>query len=392
GERAKAIGIWTAVGGLGIGIGPVLGGWLVDNIGWSSVFWLHIPVLAIALIGMIFVPESRDERNLGLDLPGAFLSTTGLIALVYGIIQGPEAGWSSPEIIAVFVLAVTLLTAFAIVETKSDAPMLPLRFFRQKDFTGAVVTLGLIIFGMLVTFFFLTQYFQIVQGRSAFEAGLLIIPASVGMMLGAPLSGALVKRIGPRYLVLAMAGAMITGVMLLTGVEVNSSTLSVIIPLGIFGFGAGLGMPALTDTVMAAVPEADAGVGSAVNDVSRELGGALGIATIGSFVSSFYRSNVNDALAGTVPDEIVELAGESIGVAVVAAANLPEEMAASVVSAANQAFIDAMNTGFLISAAVLATAIVIAFTLIPRHMRTEQAEREQVVGDFAAAISEPAVD
>ena len=389
GERAKAIGIWTAVGGLGIGLGPVLGGWLVDNIGWSSVFWLHIPVLAAALIGMIFVPESRDERDLGLDLPGALLSTTGLIALVYGIIQGPEAGWSSPEILVAFGLAVTLLTGFAVVEARSEAPMLPLRFFRQRDFTGAVLTLGLIIFGMLVTFFFLTQYFQIVQGRSAFEAGLLIIPASVGMILGAPLSGVLVKKIGPRYLVLAMAGAMITGVLLLTGVEIDSSTLSIIIPLGIFGFGAGLGMPALTDTVMAAVPEADAGVGSAVNDVSRELGGALGIATIGSFVSSFYRSNVSDALVGTVPNEVVELVGESVGVATVVAASLPEEVGATVIAAANQAFIDAMNTGFRISAAVLVSAIVIAFTLIPRQMRAEQATEERTVEDPAGAVPEP---
>ncbi len=391
GERAKAIGIWTAVGGLGIGLGPVLGGWLVDNIGWSSVFWLHVPILAGALIGMIFVPESRDERDLGLDVPGAVLSTTGLIALVYGIIQGPEAGWSSPEILIAFGLAVTLLTAFAIVETRSEAPMLPLKFFRQKDFTGAVFTLGLIIFGMLVTFFFLTQYFQIVQGRSAFAAGLLIIPASVGMIMGAPLSGVLVKRIGPRYLVLAMAGAMITGVLLLTGVEVDSSTLSIVIPLGIFGFGAGLGMPALTDTVMAAVPEADAGVGSAVNDVSRELGGALGIATIGSFVSSFYRSNVSDALAGAVPDEVVELAGESVGVASVVAASLPEEVGATVIAAANEAFIDAMNTGFRISAAVLVSAVVIAFTLIPRNMRAEQAAEERTIDDSSGLIPEPSV-
>ncbi len=391
GERAKAIGIWTAVGALGVGIGPVLGGWLVDNIGWSSVFWLHIPILGLALIGMLFVPESKDERNLGLDVPGALLVTTGLIALVYGIIQGPAAGWSSTEIVVAFGLAVALLTAFVIVEVKSDAPMLPLRFFRQKDFTGAVVTLGLIFFGMLVTFFFLTQYFQIVQGRSAFGAGLLIIPVSVGMMLGAPLSGVLVKRIGPRYLVLAMAGAMITGVLLLTGVEVDSSTLSVIIPLTIFGFGAGLGLPALTDTVMAAVPETDAGVGSAVNDFSRELGAALGIATIGSFVSSLYRSNINDALAGTLPDEIVDLAGESIGVATVAAASLPEDVGATVVSAANQAFIDAMSTGFWLSALVLATAVVIAFTLIPRHMRKEQATEEPELGDPGDEISEPAM-
>ncbi len=150
-------------------------------------------------------------------------------------------------------------------------------------------------------------------------------------------------------------------------------------------------MPALTDTVMAAVPEADAGVGSAVNDFSRELGAALGIATIGSFVSSLYHSNINDALAGTLPDEIVDLAGESIGVATVAAANLPVELGATVVSAANQAFVDAMSTGFWISAAVLATAVVVAFTLIPRHMRTEQATQEPAVDDSGDAISEPAM-
>ena len=377
GERARAIGIWTAVGALGIGIGPVLGGWLVDNIGWSAVFWLHIPVLAIALAGMRFVPESRDERALRLDIPGAILGTSGLIALVYGIIQGPEAGWSSVEIVGSFALAVVLLTAFAIVERRSSAPMLPLQFFKQKDFTGAVLTLGMIIFGMLVTFFFLTQFFQIVQGRSAFQAGLLIIPASVGMMMGAPLSGMLVKKIGPRYLVLAMAGAMITGLVLLGGIEIDSSTLSIIIPLGIFGFGAGLGMPALTDTVMAAVPESDAGIGSAVNDVSRELGGALGIATIGSVVSSIYRSNVTDRLSGVLPDELVELAGEGVGVASAVAGDLPAEVGATLLAQTNAAFVDAMNTGFTISAVILAGAVMIAVTLIPRKMRTEQATAEE---------------
>jgi len=253
------------------------------------------------------------------------------------------------------------------------------------------LALGLIIFGMLVTFFFLTQYFQIVQGRSAFAAGLLIIPASVGMMMGAPLSGVLVKKIGPRYLVLSMAIAMITGVLLLTGVDVDSSTLSVIIPLGIFGFGAGLGMPALTDTVMAAVPEEDAGIGSAVNDVSRELGGALGIATIGSFVSSFYRSNIEGSLTGLVPDDVVDLAGEGIGVASIAAANLPADVGATVMSAANDAFIDAMTVGFQISAVILVSAIVIAFTLIPRRMRAEQATNDGLsVEESGGPVTEPA--
>ena len=136
-ERAKAIGIWTAVGALGIGIGPALGGYLVDTMSWSAVFWLHIPVVALALVGMAIVPESKDERNLGLDIPGAILGTTGLIAFIYGIIQGPEAGWTSLEILGSFGIAAALLGAFVRVELRSDHPMLPLKFFRQKDFTGA---------------------------------------------------------------------------------------------------------------------------------------------------------------------------------------------------------------------------------------------------------------
>lgn len=374
GERARAIAIWTAVGGLGLAIGPVLGGYLVDNFGWSAVFWLHVPVVSLALAGMVVVPESRDERKLGLDVPGAVLGTGGVMALVYGIIQGPEAGWTSAEILASFGLATALLAAFAVVERRSAAPMLPLRFFRHKDFTGAVLTIGLLIFAMLATFFSLTQYFQIVQGRTAFEAGLLIVPASVALIFAAPASGQVMKRIGPRNLVLAMAGAMIAAMLMLSGLAVGSSTASVIIPLLIFGFGAGLGLPALTDTVMAAVPEEDAGVGSAVNDLSRELGGARGIAIIGSVVSGLYRSNIDAALTGAVPVDVVDLARQSVGVAAISARNLPAETAATVLNAANSAFVEAMTAGFRISAVVLAMVVVIAFTLIPRRMRVVQAQ------------------
>ena len=376
--------IWTAVGALGVGVGPALGGYLVDNISWSAVFWLHVPVIAVALAGMLVVPESRDGRNLGLDVPGGILGTVGLMTLVYGIIQGPEAGWSSLEILGAFGAAAVLLAGFAYVELRSDHPMLPLRFFRQKDFAGAVLTIGVILFGMLVTFFFLTQFFQIVQGRSALAAGVLIIPASVAMMFGAPLSGKLMHTIGPRYLVLAMAAAMVTGVLLLSTVGVDSSSLSVIVPLSIFGFGAGLGMPALTDTVMAAVPEADAGIGSAVNDVSRELGGALGVAAVGSIVSSLYPRNVADALDGVVPDGIAELAGESVGVANAAAASLPPESAAAVVAAANDAFVGAMVAGFRVSAVILVAAVVVALAFIPKKMRDKQAAIED--GAPVAAI------
>ncbi|GMQ98714.1 MAG: MFS transporter [Acidimicrobiia bacterium] len=376
GERAKAIGIWTAVGALGIGLGPVLGGYLVDQFSWSAVFVIHIPIILAALAGLLIVPESRDERGLKLDIPGAILGTTGIISLVFGIIRGGEAGWTSPEVVAAFAIAIVVLSAFAFVEIRSDAPMLPLKFFRQKDFTGAVLVIGVIMFAMFVSFFFLTQYFQIVQGKSALQAGLLIVPTSVAMMFTAPISGKVVTTIGPRYLTLAMSAAMLTGILLLTQVTVESSVLSVILPLMIFGLGAGLGMPALTDTVMAAVPEADAGVGSAVNDVSRELGGALGIAIIGSAVSIFYRGNITESLDASFPPDVVELAREGVGVASIVARSLPENAGLALTEAANIAFVDAMTSGFALSAVVILASVVVAFTLIPRRMRATQAGLE----------------
>ena len=175
-ERAKAIGIWTGVGALAIGVGPVVGGALVDELGWNAVFWMHIPVVLLALAGLRIVPESRDGRRLGLDLPGAVLATGGLLAVVYAIIQGNEAGWTSPEIVIAFGAGIAMLAAFAFVELRARAPMLPLRFFRQRDFNGAVLVIGLIFFAIIVTFFFLTQFFQIVQGKSAFTAGLYLLP------------------------------------------------------------------------------------------------------------------------------------------------------------------------------------------------------------------------
>lgn len=383
-ERAKAIGIWTGVGGLGIGTGPAIGGYLVDEFGWSAVFLMHIPIVALALAGLLFlVPESRDSRKRRLDVPGGLLATGGLLALGYGIIQGAEAGWTSGEIVGSFVGAVALLTAFMIVELRSAEPMLPLQFFRQKDFTGGVLVIGMIFFAMFVTFFFLTQYFQLVQGRSAFEAGLLIVIPAAGMMTGAPIAGLLVKRIGPRLLLLGALTSMITGLLLFLRLEVDTSTLQIAISLFTFGLGVGTALAPLTDTVMAAVPVNDAGVGSAANDVSRELGAALGIAIVGSFVNSIYRSNVEEALSGSVPASAIEAAKEGIGGATFGSEGLPADVAAQVISSANVAFVDAITAGFIVSIGVLAVAAVITLTLLPSKMRETQAELEELTPEVA---------
>ncbi|MBV8983400.1 MAG: MFS transporter [Acidimicrobiia bacterium] len=378
GERARAIAVWTAIGGLGIGLGPVLGGYLVDAASWSAVFLLFVPLVIVALAGMVIVPESRDERGVGLDLPGAILGTAGLTALVYGIIRAGESGWANHLGLVSFGAAGALLIAFGIVEARSSAPMLPLKFFRQRDFSGAVLLIGMVLFAMFVTFFFLTQLFQLVQGRSALAAGLLIVPTSIAVTISAGVAGKLIHTVGPRLLAVAMTTGMLIGLAILTQTTESTSTLQIVTALVVFGFGAGLALPALTDTVMAAVPERDAGVGSAVNDVSRQLGGALGVAVIGSFVSNAYRNNVHRSLGGSLSADVINRVSSSIGVAKQTAHSLPLNVATTITHGANHAFVSAITRGFEVSIVVVALAFVVAVTMVPRTMRRTQMDADEL--------------
>jgi EmrB/QacA subfamily drug resistance transporter len=372
-ERAKAIVVWTAVGGLGIALGPVAGGSLIESSDWSAAFWLFVPLVLAALVGMTVVPESRDSRRVGLDVPGAILGTGGLTTLVYGIIRGGEVGWSADVVLASFAAAAALLAAFAAVEARAAAPMLPLQLLRERDLVGAVVLIGTLLFAMFVTFFFLTQYFQIVQGRSALGAGLLLVAPAMGMIVGSGMAGKLVHTVGPRALSAAMVVIVTVPLVVLTAIIDETTDAGLIFAiLGFVGLGAGLGMPAMTDTVMAAVPERDAGVGSALNDVSRQLGGALGVAIIGSVVNDAYRSNLADQ-GGDLDPAVLEAASEGIGIVSRVAATLPPDAATDLTRSANDAFIDAMARGFTVSAAVLLVGLVVALTMIPRRMRAEQA-------------------
>jgi DHA2 family multidrug resistance protein-like MFS transporter len=386
-ERPKAIAIWTAVGGIGIGLGPAVGGFLVDRWGWAAAFWIHIPIIALALIGQLAVRESRDPRHVGLDVPGAITATLGISALVFAIIQGTEAGWTSPLIITMFVLSAVLLGLFVLIETRVSEPMLPLKFFKHRDFTGSILVIGLMFFAGPATFFFLTQFFQIVQGKNPLEAGLLILPNAVAIVLASAMAPWLGARIGPKRIVMLSVAIMASAVVVLTGVSSDWTASTEILTIMLFGFGFGLGMPALTDMVMASVPVEDAGVGSAVNDVARELGSALGVAVVGTFISSIYRSNVDDRLGGQVPDDVVESAKDGIGVVAAIAPSLPGEVASFATEGANAAFVDAMNSGFWLSAAILASAIGIAAWLLPNEARTEQVERIESTEDSVRQYS-----
>jgi EmrB/QacA subfamily drug resistance transporter len=374
-ERAKAIAIWTAVSGLGVGIGPAVGGYLVEQWDYTAAFWIHLPILGLAGVGMVFVAESRDHRQVGLDVPGALTGTVAVASLVYAIIQGGEAGWTDPQILFALAISATSFLAFIVIERRAAHPMLPLRFFRQRDFTGSVVSLGIVFFAGIVLFFFLSQYWQLVQGRSPLRAGLMALPNAGAIIAGSAVAQSLLSKVGPRRLVSTAMVIMGTGVALFTTIDAGTSTVRMIGTLMVVGFGFGLASQPLTDTVMAAVPIEDAGVGSAVNDVSRELGSALGVAIIGSIVSHLYRSGVDDNLAGQVPADVVEIAREGIGVTHVAAQSLEPLDAATVIDGANSAFIDAITTGFWVSVGFVALGLAISLFLLPKDVRLEQVVR-----------------
>ena len=388
-ERAKAIAIWTAVGGLGVGIGPAVGGYLVEHWDYSAAFWIHVPILTLAGIGMLFVRESRDPRPVGLDVPGALTATLAVGSLVYGIIQGGDLGWTSSTILVALGISAVSFVAFAAIERRAAHPMLPLRFFRQRDFTGSVVSLGIVFFAGIVLFFFLSQYWQLVQGRSPLRAGLMALPNAAAIITGSGVAQSLLAKVGPRRLVSTAMVIMGAGVALFTTVDVGTSTLRMVGTLMVVGFGFGLAAQPLTDTVMAAVPVEDAGVGSAVNDVSRELGSALGVAIIGSIVSHLYRSNVHEQLAGKVPARVVDIANEGIGVVHVAANSLQPAVAAKVIDGANGAFVDAMTTGFWISVGFIAIGLATSLFLLPKQARVAQVVRaeDDELSEVSAASS-----
>ncbi|HSG78428.1 MAG TPA: MFS transporter, partial [Acidimicrobiia bacterium] len=264
-----------------------------------------------------------------------------------------------------------LLGAFAAVEMRRPYPMLPFRYFKQKDFTGAFLVQLLTFMGMIAIFFFLTQFFQIVQDRSAFATGLALTPSAFGMVVGAWLAGGAVKKLGPRVVVAAGTLIVMTAMGLFALIAIDTPYWVAAIGITVFGLGAGLGMPALTDTIMASVPVNDAGIGSAMNDLSRNLGSALGVATVGAVVTNLYRADVTTAIDGLVSPDVAEAVGNSVVAVEAIAANLPDDTAAALIQAADTTFVDAISIGFITAAGVVLAALAAVFTLIPKRMRTQ---------------------
>ncbi len=371
-ERRRAISIWAGFAGLGGAIGTLVSGVLLEHATWASTFLVNVPICVVALVaGLWLVPNSSDPREAKLDPPGAVLAVVGLGLLLFGIIEGPVKGWASAETIGVLVAGAAVLFAFVRWELHTDHPMLDVRLFKDRSFAIGSSTITLQFLAMFGLYFALAQYLQLAHGYTPLETALIGLPIGIFAMIGAPLSARNVGRFGPRRVV--GTGLLVSGSGLTLLGLTSSATVSVLLVLlgfALVGLGNGQTTAPSTTQIMGAVPRAKSGVGSAVNDLSRELGGALGIAVLGSILTSVYRADIVGRLA-SLPPEVRDRARSSI-VATFQAADQAGQSGDSttsrfLVEQGREAFSHAFGRTMLCAAAVIFVNAAIVWTLQGRH-------------------------
>src|SRR5215218_2945813 len=339
-ERGRAIGVWAGMAALGVVLGPVVGGWLLEGFWWGSVFLINLPVVALAIgAGWPLVPNSRDPVATPLDPIGAALSVAALVALVYGIIQAPADGWTDPLILGAFAIAAALAVAFGWWERRIQHPMLPLAFFRDPRFSAASGAIAMAFFALFGSVFLLTQHLQFVLGYTPLQAGVRILPVAA-LLVAAPLA-----------------------LWLLSTVQVGDGYGLVAATLALLGIGMGLTVAPATESIMGSLPLAKAGVGSAMNDTTRQVGGALGVAVLGSILASGYGTAIAPALRDA-PPPIAQTAGDSIGAAATIAAQLGPR-GQGLLEAARLAFIQGMGDALQVGAGVAALAALLVLLFLP---------------------------
>lgn len=364
-ERPKAIGIWAGISGGGAAIGPVASGYLLEHFWWGSVFLVNVPVILVALVaGALILPTSKDPDEEPLDIAGAVLSIVGLGALVYGIIEGPNQGWSSTATLGTFALAAVALVAFGIREVTARYPMLDLHLFRDRRFSVASLGMMLTFFAMFGTFFLASQYLQLVLGFSPFKAGLLQLPMAFVMVTVAPQVPRAVARFGAARVVPVGLGFVAVGLMFLSLLGTGSSLAAVyraILPLAL---GMAITMTPLTTLIMASVRLGKAGVGSAMNDTTRELGGALGVAILGSVVASRYAASLGPSIAN-LSGQAQAVADSGLSGALKVAAQIGGAQGEALAGAARAAFVEGMSAAAVVGAVSVAVAAVASWFLLP---------------------------
>jgi len=388
-ERATAIGAWTGVVGLAVALGPLTGGLLLQNFWWGSIFFVNLPIAAIAVgLGAWVLPTSRDPSAPSLDLVGFLLSAAGIGALVYTTIEAPGRGWADPLTIGGYALGLAVLGVFAVWERRTPEPMLDVALFANIRFSAASFSITVSFFALFGFIFLITQYFQLVRGYGTLSAGVHTLPFAVATGAVAPLAAPLAARIGTKIVVPAGLILMSAGFLIATQFAVDSAYFGPVIGSMLL-IAAGLGFVAAPSTyaILAVLPPEKAGVGSAVNDVTRELGGAFGVAVVGAAFSSVYGSTLVRLLADSpVPDSDLSAARQSPAAALEVAQRAPQATGRALAAAARTAFVDGMGRGSAVCAGVTIVGAVFAYLVLPRRL---PAPVHPVIAVEPALVGEP---
>jgi DHA2 family multidrug resistance protein-like MFS transporter len=369
-ERAAAVGIWTAITGLGVALGPITGGLLLEHFSWSSVFFATVPIAGTAFVlGTWLLPTSCDATSPRIDLFGFLLSTTGVAALVYTTIEAPNWGWSAPITLAGYVAAAIVLTAFIVWERRVAEPMIDVELFRDFRFSVASFSIMAAFFGLFGYIFLVTQYFQLVDRYSPLSAGVHTLPFAVGLAASAPAAPILVRGLGAKIVIPAGLSLMAAGFYLASTLEATTPFFGpVVASMILMAIGLGLVTSPCTDAILAVLPPSKAGVGSAVNDVARELGGTFGVAVVGAVFTSVYGPRLVMMLRHLgFSRAALAVARQSPATALQVAGHESASVHTATVDAVDNAFVAGFSRGSFLCAGVSAVGALIAFLVLPRH-------------------------
>jgi EmrB/QacA subfamily drug resistance transporter len=374
GERQRAIGLWAGTSGVGVALGPIIGGLLLAHFWWGSVFLINVPIVVVGLVCAIpLIPDSKNPAAPAPDISGALLSVAAMALVLWSIIEAPVRGWSSPLVIASGVTGLAVLAVFIIWERRCSHPMLNLGLFRQRGFSGAISSVWLVTFGLFGALFVLTQYLQFSLGYTALQTGVRVLPAAGAVAVVAPLSALLVRWAGTRITVALGLLVIAAGLWQISTASGSTSYTGILTGMVLLGIGAGLGIPSATASVMGAVPPGDTGVGSATNGAAMQIGGALGVAVIGSLLTTRYQGRMTTVLAPYhVPHQAMTAIQGSLGGALEVARQAGGATGALLANVARSAFVSGMDLGLRTAAVVGICAAVVALVALPARQRSDQ--------------------
>jgi EmrB/QacA subfamily drug resistance transporter len=388
-ERALAIGLWGAITGAAIALGPIVGGWLLELSDWRSIFFAMTPIAAVAgvLVGG-YVPTSRDPHAPRADRAGFALSTAMIGLLVYTIIEAPNYGWGSARTFGSLALAAALAAAFVVWERHTEQPMLDLSLFGNPRFTAASASVAISFFALSGFIFLVTQYFQFLKGYGPLSTGVRLLPVASFVAISSILGARLAVRLGTKLVVVSGLSLMAVFYLWVTTVSTSTGYGTIAAQMVVLGTGMGLTSAPATEAIMGVVPKAKAGVGSAVNDATRLLGGTLGVAVIGSVYASLYTSRLTSALPAGLPATVDQTAHASVGAALTVAGKAQAghpALAADIHHAATSAFFHGFSTANYLAAGVAAAGAVMALMFLPAHPTSSEEETSE-----AGALRSPA--